>query len=99
MKTKEEELNALKEEVETVNRKLHELTDEELAQVPGGQNDQIVCFGCNSYFSHTVEKNDTLSRLAYRYNTNVQVLKDLNNINGDSNVLEQGRTILIPIVM
>ena len=35
MKTKEE-LNALKEEVETVSRKLHELTDEELAQVTGG---------------------------------------------------------------
>ena len=35
MKTKEE-LNALKEEVETVNKKLHELTDEELEQVSGG---------------------------------------------------------------
>ena len=35
MKTKEE-LNALKEEVETVSRKLHELTDEELEQVTGG---------------------------------------------------------------
>ena len=35
MKTKEE-LNALKEEVEAVNKKLHELTDEELAQVSGG---------------------------------------------------------------
>ena len=35
MKTKEE-LNAMKEEVETVNKKLHELTDEELAQVSGG---------------------------------------------------------------
>ncbi len=35
MKSKEE-LNALKEEVETVSRKLHELTDEELAQVSGG---------------------------------------------------------------
>ena len=34
MKTKEE-LNALKE-VETLNKKLHELTDEELAQVSGG---------------------------------------------------------------
>ena len=34
-KTKEE-LNALKEEVETVSRKLHELNDEELAQVTGG---------------------------------------------------------------
>ena len=36
MKTKEE-LNALKEEVETVSRKLHELTEEELAQVSGGK--------------------------------------------------------------
>ena len=35
MKTKEE-LNALKEEVETMNEKLHELTDEELEQVVGG---------------------------------------------------------------
>ena len=35
MKTKEE-LNALKEEVEAVSRKLHELTEEELAQVSGG---------------------------------------------------------------
>ena len=34
-KTKEE-LNAIKEEVETVSRKLHKLTDEELAQVSGG---------------------------------------------------------------
>ena len=35
MKTKEE-LTALKAEVETLNEKLHELTDEELAQVSGG---------------------------------------------------------------
>ena len=35
MKTKEE-LNALKEEVETLNKKLAELTEEELAQVVGG---------------------------------------------------------------
>ena len=34
-KTKEE-LNAIKEEVETVNKKLRELTDEELEQVNGG---------------------------------------------------------------
>ena len=31
-----EELNALKEEVETLNKKLAELTEEELAQVFGG---------------------------------------------------------------
>ena len=35
MKTRDE-LNALKKEVETVNEKLHELTEEELAQVSGG---------------------------------------------------------------
>ena len=35
MKTKEE-LNALKEEVEALNKKLAELTEEELAQVFGG---------------------------------------------------------------
>ncbi len=35
MKTKNE-LNALKEEVETVSKKLHELTEEELEQVVGG---------------------------------------------------------------
>ena len=35
MKTNEE-LNALKEEVETLNRKLAELTEKELAQVSGG---------------------------------------------------------------
>ena len=34
MKTKEE-LNALKEEVKTLNKKLHELTDGELEQVAG----------------------------------------------------------------
>ena len=36
MKTKEE-LNALKEEVEIVNRKRHELTEEELEKVTGGR--------------------------------------------------------------
>ena len=35
MKTPEE-LKELKEEVETLNKKLAELTDEELAQVSGG---------------------------------------------------------------
>ena len=39
-KTKEE-LDALKEEVETVNEKLQELTPEEIAQVNGGRG--LVC--------------------------------------------------------
>ena len=42
-KTKEE-LNKLKEEVEAVNEKLQELTDEELEQVTGG-NVQICHIG------------------------------------------------------
>lgn len=36
MKTKEE-LNAIKEEIETLNKKLAELTEEELEQVTGGK--------------------------------------------------------------
>ena len=48
MKTKEE-LNALKEEVETLNRKLHELTEEELEQVTGGVDFNITDW--NNYSS------------------------------------------------
>ena len=40
MKTKEE-LTALKEEVETLNKKLAELTEEELEQVAGGSYDVL----------------------------------------------------------
>ena len=50
MKTKEE-LNALKEEVEALNKKLAELTDEELAQVSGGvlPGDGMLDFGLPDY--------------------------------------------------
>ena len=41
MKTKEE-LNTQKEEVETVSRKLHELTEEELEQVSGGMKQKLI---------------------------------------------------------
>ena len=41
MKTKEE-LDALKEEVETVNEKLKELTPEELEQVNGGAKEALL---------------------------------------------------------
>ena len=37
MKTKEE-LEELKEEVEILNKKLHELTDDELKEVTGGKD-------------------------------------------------------------
>ena len=41
MKTKEE-LNEIKEEVEKLDKKLHELTEEELEQVTGGGNSLVV---------------------------------------------------------
>ena len=41
MKTKEE-LNALKEEVETLNKKLAELSEEELATVTGGKLGPVI---------------------------------------------------------
>ena len=44
MKTKEE-LNALKEEVETLNKRLAELTEEELAIVTGGIETWSIDFG------------------------------------------------------
>ena len=50
MKTKEE-LNALKEEVETLNKKLRELTEEELAQVTGGQYSGTTYGGSTTYGS------------------------------------------------
>ena len=43
IKTKEE-LTALKEEVKALNRKLHELKEEELAQVTVGNSEK--CDGC-----------------------------------------------------
>ena len=55
MKSKEE-LNALKEEVETVRRKLRELTEDELKQISGGNFvklancDNITTFGSQYLF-------------------------------------------------
>ena len=47
MAKSKEELNKIKEEVEAVNEKLQELTEEELAQVTGGDTacnwDKYVC--------------------------------------------------------
>ena len=47
MKTKEE-LDALKDEVEALTKKLAELTEEEMVQVSGGQekDDMIYCPTC-----------------------------------------------------
>ena len=51
-----EELNALKEKVETVNKKLAELSEEELAQVTGG-----IAKGPESY-----RMTDTSSSIVHR---------------------------------
>ena len=59
MKTKEE-LNSLKEEVETVIKKLHELTDEELVQVVGGA-DALASFTGQTM---TLKASEILSTLA-----------------------------------
>ena len=45
MKTKEE-LNALKEEIETLNKKLADLTEEELKQVAGGTTNRGEILPC-----------------------------------------------------
>ena len=42
---KNKEKTALKAEVETLNRKLHELTEEELTQVSGGQYPSGTTYG------------------------------------------------------
>ena len=55
MKTKEE-LNALKAEVETVNKKLGELTKDELKQVTGGtanQGETLPCKYCPEWTFQT----------------------------------------------
>ena len=49
MKTKEE-LNIIKEEINTLNKKLSELTEEELKQVTGGQQYEF------NIYENTVEK-------------------------------------------
>ena len=46
----QEELNAIKEEVESMNKKLAELTDEELKQVTGGNIEQEIKNLAKQYF-------------------------------------------------
>ncbi len=74
MKTKEE-LNALKEEVETVSRKLHELTDEELTQVNGG-----------GYAYYKVKPGDTLAVIAQYLGVSQSVLITLNGIKDPTHI-------------
>ena len=59
MKSKEE-LSALKEAVETLNEKLHELTEEELTQVTGGSY-------ADQYGSSTTAYWDSASSSEYKW--------------------------------
>ena len=78
MKT-EEKLNALKEEVEALNKKLHELTEEELKYIAGGDSEykyymhikRLIECGYdvnarNYYKSYAVEITEQLRRLLRR---------------------------------
>ncbi len=87
MKTKEE-LNALKEEVETVRRKLHELTDEELAQAAGGAYP-------GPCFVYVHKKAHCLPVIAQRYGTTVKILCELNDIK-NPDLIYVGHKLLIP---
>ena len=84
----QEELNVIKEEVEALNKKLIELTDEELEQVVGGAY-QGTCF------VYVIKKGDCLKDIAQRYGTTVKTLCELNNIK-NPNLIYGGNKLLIP---
>ena len=64
------------------------LNDNELQQVSGGAYS-------GPCFLYTIKKGDCLSVIAQRYNTTVQVLKELNNIS-NPDLIFAGNTLLIP---
>ena len=71
----QEELNAIKEEVESMNKKLAELTEEELEQVAGGNIEQEIKNLAKQYFQIEEEVTgdklkDFLEKYA-RYYTNI----------------------------
>ena len=63
MKTKEE-LNALREEVEALNKKLAELSEDELAQVTGGAPDMIDINGLEAIGPYAVAAQNGNTRTA-----------------------------------
>ncbi|MDO4809807.1 MAG: hypothetical protein Q4A04_07575 [Eubacteriales bacterium] len=58
MSKSKEELNAIKEEVEAVNEKLAELTEEEIAQVNGGVTHSIRAGFANNHVARELENMD-----------------------------------------
>lgn len=83
MKTKEE-LNALKKEVEDLNEKLAELTDEELGFVVGG-----------GYGYYKVKSGETLADIARYLGVSQTTLISLNNI-PNPDLLYAGQTLKYP---
>ena len=83
-----EELNTLKNEVETLNKKLAELTEEELAQVSGG-----------TYNGHQdiyyVQRGENLSEIARRFGTTVKILCELNNLDNRDDIVA-GYMLFVP---
>lgn len=73
MKTKEE-MNALKEEAETVNKKLSELSEKELVQISSG----TLGPGYEDSFPYQIKPGESLGVLAQRFRTSVQHIMDLN---------------------
>ena len=45
--------------------------------------------------THTVEKGETLYGLANKYNTKVEVIKALNNLNTASNLINEGQVLIV----
>ena len=87
-KTKEE-LQAIKEEVETLSKKLAELTEEELAQVSGGNS--------GSTFTYEVVSGDSLSDIAMRFGTTVATLMALNkDLITNPDVIKVGWKLRVP---
>ena len=93
MKTKEE-LNALKEEGETMNKKLAELTEEELAQVCGGAKRPTEDPGEGLQW-YQIKPQETLVGIAKNFGTDYKYLARINNI-PDPNLLRAGKWIRVP---
>ena len=83
MKTKEE-LNAIKEEVESLRQKITELTDEELGFVVGA-----------GYCYYKVKSGDTLASIAQQLGVSQNTLISLNNIRYPD-LLYPGQTLKYP---
>ncbi len=64
-----------------------ELFQEKLAQLPENQRIQ--------WRRHKVKRGDSLSRIAARYDTPVQIIRQVNHLRG--NIIHPGRTLMIPV--